>query len=139
MVTDTDGKPKPLCAVGGRGMSISCASPVVRARPKASAASQCAAAIQRRRHTSHSRARPAAGARTSQSPIEASPAISRSASGLRSAYMAWNTVRSSDSGSPRIQTVPSRANQAQPMASRQAARIASDGDSGWRGSISATA
>ena len=139
IVTDTDGKPKPLCTVGGSGMWIRWARPVVRTRPKASAATQCAAAIQRRRHSSQPSASTAAGTSTSQSPIEARPAISRSASGFRSSYMAWNTDRSSASGSPRIHTVPSSANQAQPIASRQAARIASEADSGRFGSISAAA
>ncbi|KAG0741977.1 hypothetical protein G6F24_016587 [Rhizopus arrhizus] len=49
MVTDTDGKPKPLLASTGRTTSTVAPSSMVSARPKASAASQCAAAIQRRR------------------------------------------------------------------------------------------
>ncbi len=49
MVTDTDGKPKPLLAPGGRTTVTVAPSSLVSASPKASAASQCAAAIQRRR------------------------------------------------------------------------------------------
>ncbi|MCW0417596.1 hypothetical protein NB689_003350 [Xanthomonas sacchari] len=49
MVTATEGKPKPLLAAGGRTTCTVVPSSLVRARPNASAASQCAAAIQRRR------------------------------------------------------------------------------------------
>jgi len=49
MVTAIEGKPKPLLAEGGRTTSMVAPSSQVRARPKASAASQCPAAIQRRR------------------------------------------------------------------------------------------
>ena len=45
-------------------MSIAASSRAVSARPNASAASQCAAAIQRRRHSSHSNATAAAGPST---------------------------------------------------------------------------
>ncbi len=51
IVTDTDGKPKPLLAAGGRTTSTVVPSSLVSASPKASAASQCAAAIQRWRHS----------------------------------------------------------------------------------------
>ncbi len=139
MVTANEGKPKPCSAPGGAGMSIQLSSIEVSARPKASAASQCAAAIQRRRHSSQARASEQAGSSTARSPRLASPAIIRSASGLRSELIAEYTDQSSTSGPPWPSTIASSANQAQPIASRQAASSASDADSGRFGSISARA
>ncbi len=49
MVTATDGKPKPLLAAGGRTTCTVAPSSWVSARPKASAITQWATAIQRRR------------------------------------------------------------------------------------------
>ncbi len=49
MVTATDGKPKPLLAAGGRTTCTVAPSNWVSARPNASAMTQWATAIQRRR------------------------------------------------------------------------------------------
>src|SRR5690606_34023313 len=74
MVTAIEGKPKPLLAAGGRTTSAVVPSSQVRARPKASAASQCAAAIQRWRQMKYTSTAAQAGASTGQSPSEASAA-----------------------------------------------------------------
>ncbi len=139
IVTVIDGNPKPPCAVGGEGMLITASSSAVSATPNPTAASQWVTAIQRRRQASQIIASPAAGTSTAASPIEASPAISRSASGLRSVVISPYTFWSIASASPRISTVVSNANQAQPMPISRTARIASEGDSGRLGSISASA
>ena len=75
MVMVMDGKLKPLATAGGRGRSTVAPSQAVSARPKANAASQCAAAIQRLRHARYSSTSSEAGASTCQSPSEAKAAI----------------------------------------------------------------
>ena len=75
MVMVMEGKLKPLATAGGRGKSTDAPSHAVSARPNASAASQCAAAIQRLRHARYSSTSIEAGASTSTSPSEASAAI----------------------------------------------------------------
>ena len=137
MVTAMDGKPKPLLAPGGRTTSMVLPSSQVRARPKASAASQCAAAIHSRRQANQASTARQAGASTGQSPSEASAAIGWSASGLRRASMAWCTARSRASGSPWPITTSSSTNQAQPMAISSTASRAREVDSRWLGSNTA--
>ncbi|MNN88328.1 hypothetical protein D3C81_2059990 [compost metagenome] len=51
MVTATEGNPKPLLAAGGLTTCTVVPSSLVSASPKASAASQRATDIQRRRHS----------------------------------------------------------------------------------------
>ena len=94
IVTAIDGKPNAAFAPGGGGMWIDAPSSAVSPSPKPSAASQCPAAIQRFRHSSHSSASAQAGTSTSRSPSEASAAISRSASGLRRVRMLAAHIRS---------------------------------------------
>ena len=120
-------------------MWIDAPSSAVSQSPKPSAASQCPAAIQRFRHSSHSSASAQAGTSTSRSPSEASAAISRSASGLRRVRMLAAIHRSSSNGPPRASTAASQANPAQPTASNEAASTSSDADSGRFGSTIASA
>src|SRR3546814_3712467 len=58
IVTAIDGKPKPSGAVGGLGMSTTAPSSAVSTRPKASAASQCAAAAAQHQQIPHAQAQP---------------------------------------------------------------------------------
>ena len=76
-LTGPDGKVKPATAVvaGGLGMSSRKPSAATSASPKPIAASQCQAAMRRRRHISHANTSTEAGVSTCQSPSAASIAI----------------------------------------------------------------
>ena len=137
MVTAIDGKPKPAAAVGGRGMSTSASRPMVSASPNAIAANQCAAAIQRRRHSSQAIAAAEDRPSTGPLPIAARLAIRRSASGLRRVNIAACTSWSSRVGPPPSNSEALKPAQIHATANRQAASNSSDADSGRRGSISA--
>ena len=134
-----DGKPKPAVAVGGRGMCTSAARPMVSTSPKAIAPSQCAAACQRRRHSSHSIAAAEEMPSTGALPSAARVAIRRSASGLRSANISSYTRWSSADGPPAISSDALKPAHSHATRNRQAASSSSEADSGRRESISGAA
>ena len=104
----------------------------------AGAASQCQAAMRRRRHHSQANTPSTAGVSTTASPSVASSAIGMSASGLRRPNMAWCTVRSNCEGALPPPTEIRMWKKPQPAATSTTPSSSSDADSGRLGSISAS-